>query len=192
MIWPEITRKSIHLSSLVIPLSVLFLPRQVIIIILSCLLVFSLAVEWARFKWPWFSQIFYRLVGKLLRKHEFHHLTGATFIFISALVAMIFFEDWIVMVALLFLNISDAFGALAGRTWGRHFYMEGRSIEGSLAFVISGLLIILLVPNVDLRIAIPGLVIACLMEIFVDGKFDNLAIPIISGFSMQLLLILLY
>lgn len=96
------------------------------------------------------------------------------------------------MVALLFLNISDAFGALAGRTWGRHFYMEGRSIEGSLAFVISGLLIILLVPNVDLRIAIPGLVIACLMEIFVDGKFDNLAIPIISGFSMQLLLILLY
>ena len=96
------------------------------------------------------------------------------------------------MVSLFFLNISDAFGALVGRTWGRHFYMEGRSIEGSLAFVVSGLLIVLLVPDVDLRIGIPGLLVACLMEIFVDGKNDNLAIPLISGFCMQLLWILLY
>lgn len=185
MFWNELIRKSIHMSSLVIPVSVLFLDIRWIRLILLGLTCIAFLVEWARFNWSPFRAFFKQCVGSLLRKHEEKGLTGATCLLISSTIAVFAFDNWIIITSLCFLMISDAMGALVGRFIGRIQIAENRTLEGSLAFLISGLIVVYFVPGTRFEIAIPGAIVASLVEIFIRQIDDNIAIPLISGFFMQ-------
>ncbi len=191
MFWNELIRKSIHMSSLIIPVSVLFLDLRWIRLILLVLTLVAFIVEWARFNWSPFRTFFRQCVGSLLRKHEEKRLTGATCLLISSTVAVFAFNNWIIMTSLFFLMISDAMGALIGRFCGRIRIAENRTLEGSLAFLVSGLIVVYFVPGVRLEIAIPGVIVASLVEVFIRQIDDNIAIPLISGFFMQGLTLIL-
>lgn len=76
----ETLRKSIHLSSLVIPLGyryILNYNRRITFTIVLVALVVSLVVEFHRFWQRSFRKTFHRLFGMILRKHELKDFTGS-------------------------------------------------------------------------------------------------------------------
>jgi dolichol kinase len=183
----ELVRKSIHVTSLWIPLGYMFLPRKQILIPLGVIVVIALVVEALRTFWPFFENVFESMLGSLLRPRERKNLTGATTMFISAFLCIFFFEKWIAILALFLMLISDALGALVGRFWGKHYYREDRAVEGSLAFLVSGLIMIYFVPEANHPVAIAGVFVALFFEVGFVKLDDNFVVPIGSGVVMELI-----
>jgi dolichol kinase len=75
-------------------------------------------------------------------KKEKTVFTGATWVFISALLIIAFFPKFIAVTALTILVISDISAALIGRKFGKTKFL-GKSLEGTLAFFITGIMIII-------------------------------------------------
>ena len=186
----ELLRKSIHVASLWIPIGYMILPEKQILIPLGVIVVIALIVELLRTFWRTFEQAFEHVLGSLLRPREYKNLTGATTLLISAFLSILFFEKWIALLTVFLMLISDALGALVGRFWGKHYYKHDRSVEGSLAFLLSGLVMIHFVPNANHPIAIAGVISALFFEIGFVKLDDNFAVPIGSGVVMEVLSLL--
>ncbi|HED05242.1 MAG TPA: dolichol kinase [Ignavibacteria bacterium] len=189
----ELVRKLIHLCSLLIPITYYFIPKTPTIIILSILTVFAVSLDLARYFSPFVGNIFYKLFGFLLRKHEIDqkkkNLNGATYVFISALLCVIFFPKVFVVTGFSILIISDSLAALIGRKWGKHKFLS-KSLEGTLAFFFSASIVVLVTPKIEglfLEYLI-GIVAAAIGAIVENISFgyadDNLTIPISIGLAM--------
>jgi len=124
----------------------------------------------------------------MLRTHELEkkpYLNGATFITLGALILVLFFPKIIVVASFSMVSISDTFAAVIGKAFGKHRLGE-KSIEGTLAFFLSSLLIVALVPELNMLIGIVMAISATLTEAFIVriGSFkidDNLSIPLVSA-----------
>jgi dolichol kinase len=196
----ELVRKLIHLCSLSIPTIYYFIPRSTAIIILAVLTLLAILLDLSRYLHPGVGKIFYRIFGFMLRRHEVDHrkknLNGATYVFISALISIIIFPKVIFITAFTILIISDSLAALIGRKFGRHKFLS-KSLEGTLTFFISAIIVVLLTPKVEghfLEYAI-GIIAAFIGAIVENVSFgladDNLSIPLSIGLTMWLLYYLL-
>ena len=183
----ELIRKGIHLTMLVLPISYLFLPKVIMLVFIGMGIVFALLVEYARFHIDHFSNWFHGFLGHLLRTHEKKGLTGSTYLLISAFLTILIFEKWIALLALLFMIVSDAFGAMFGKMWGKRFIYKNKSLEGSVVFILTATAFVFLVRESHLFVGIVGVFVACVIEIFVINIDDNLTIPLGSGLIMQIL-----
>jgi dolichol kinase len=122
----------------------------------------------------------------MLRHHELNkerlHLNGATWITLSALMLVLFFPKTIAVAAFAMVSISDTIAALVGKKYGKHRFGD-KSIEGSLAFFISAIIIVSLIPGLFLpagiMIAVAG-TIAEALELKIGGFRidDNLSVPL--------------
>ncbi|NWF49882.1 MAG: dolichol kinase [Ignavibacteriaceae bacterium] len=189
----ELVRKLIHLFSLLIPIVYYFIPQKTAVIILATLAGMALVLDISRYFFPSIGKIFYKIFGFLLRKHELDekkkNLNGATYVLISALVSVILFPKIIFITAFSILIISDSFAALIGRKFGRHKFLA-KSLEGTLAFFFSAVIVVLFTPKVE------GLFVEYLIGFLAAGigavaenisfgfADDNLSIPLSIGFSM--------
>ena len=192
----EIFRKLIHLCSLSIPVVYYFIPRSTALIILGIMTVVALFLDLGRYLSPAIGKIFYKFFGFLLRKHELDHkkrnLNGATYVLLSAFICVLIFPKVIVITAFAILIISDSMAALIGRRFGKHKFLF-KSLEGTLAFFISGIVVVLLSPKIEYMLSeyIIGFVSTALGAIVENVSFgladDNLVIPISIGFAMWLL-----
>lgn len=189
----ELVRKLIHLCSLLIPIIYYFISKTPTIIILSILTVIAVGIDLARYFLPFVGNIFYKLFGFLLRKHEIDqkkkNLNGATYVFISALLCVIFFPKVFVITGFSILIISDSVAALIGRKWGKHKFLS-KSLEGTLAFFFSASIVVLVTPKIEglfLEYLI-GIVASAIGAIIENISFgyadDNLTIPISIGLAM--------
>lgn len=183
----ELSRKTIHLIALIIPICYTFYGKSVVLPMIGLGLIVALVVEVLKKKSDFFQNWFESKVGHLLREHETEGVTGATYLLVSAFVCILFFDRWIALVCLYFMLIADALGALVGRLWGRHYIFHHRSYEGCFVFLLACLTIVIFVPDVPLAVGIPGVVAAFLIDVFAQGVDDNLTIPIGSGLFMQIL-----
>ncbi|MDP1994004.1 MAG: dolichol kinase, partial [Ignavibacteria bacterium] len=147
----EHIRKMIHLCSLSFPIIYYFISRYDAIVILSGLTLFSLSIELLRYVSPKAGEIFIRLFGFLMREHEMDkkkkNLSGATYVFLSALLSVIIFPKVIFLTAFTVLIISDTSAALIGRRYGKHQFLA-KSLEGTLAFFISAVVVVLVTPKI--------------------------------------------
>ena len=185
----EVARKSIHLFSLSIPIIYFFISRQFALCLLLPVTAAFLITDTARYYIPSVSRWFYKWFGWLLRRHETDHkkkrLNGATNVLLSASFCVILFPKIIVLNAFAILIISDTTSALIGRRFGRHRFI-GKSLEGSLAFFISAVLVVLIAPKVDyLRMEYALGIIAALVGTVVEALplkiDDNITIPLSVG-----------
>jgi len=148
----EVVRKLIHLCSLSIPVIYYFITRNEAIIILSIFTFIALLIDLSRLFFPGFGKIFLLFFGFLLRKHELDNnkknLNGATYVLISALICVLLFPKIIFVTAFSILIISDSLAALIGRKFGRHKFLS-KSLEGTLAFFLSGSVVVLLSPKIE-------------------------------------------
>ncbi len=199
----ELVRKGIHLLSLGIPLIYYFIPRTIALWILVPMTVVFITIDLARYDVPFISKLFYKFFGFLLRRHEVdrktHALNGATFMLISAVICVFIFPKFIMISSFTVLILGDASSAVFGKRFGKHKVLgrgTPKSYEGSLAFVIAGVVAVALTPKVDYMlteylIGVAAAVVAAAAEVLsykiVD---DNIAVPITFGLTMWALYIL--
>lgn len=189
----EFVRKLIHLFSLSIPIIYYFIPRNSGIIILSIMTFIALLTEGLRYYVPSFNNFFTSTFGFLLRKHEVDYkrknLTGATYVLISALICIIIFPKIIFITAFSVLIISDIMAALIGRRYGKHKFLA-KSLEGTLAFFVSAILVIFLTPKFlglpeEYLIAVFAVAVGAIAENISFGfADDNLSVPLSVGLTM--------
>jgi diacylglycerol kinase (CTP) len=184
----ELIRKSIHLFMVIIPLSLLFLEKWLVLGVLGGIILLAMTVEILRLRWPGFYRVFEKIFGPLLREHERGHLTGSTYLLMGAFLAILLFDKTIALTVLLFVVVSDGLGALTGRMWGRHNLTKDKTLEGCAVFLLTAGAIVLLTMQDQILIGMMGVVVAFVIDVFVTGLNDNLAIPLGAGAVMHALI----
>lgn len=190
----EIARKAIHLSSISISLIYWQIDRSLALLLLIPLFAGFFLVDLLKNVSEPVSAWYHRSFGAMLRQHELEkerlHLNGATCITLSALLLVLFFPKVIAVAAFSMVALSDTAAALAGKAFGKHRFGH-KSLEGSAAFLVSSLLIVWLVPNLNMHAGITMAVTATVAEAFVIRIAgikldDNLTIPLSSAASGML------
>jgi dolichol kinase len=133
----------------------------------------------------------------MLRPHEmrkeWYMVNGATWVLISATVAVLLFSKIVAITVFSILIISDMVAALIGRRYGKRKLFD-KSVEGTAAFIISAALIVVGLYGIfDLNLifliagvfggTVAGLVEAASVSLKLD---DNLSIPLSAGIVMEL------
>jgi len=195
----EILRKLIHLCSLSIPIVYYFIPRNSALIILGIMAAIALFLDLGRYLSTTIGKIFYKFFGFLLRQHEIdnkkRNLNGATYVLLSAFICILIFPKVIVITAFAILIVSDTMAALIGRRFGMHKFLF-KSLEGTSAFFLSGIVMVLLAPKIEYRFSeyVIGIIAAAFGAIIENVSFgladDNLVIPISIGIAMWILYLL--
>lgn len=184
----EMARKTIHISSIALPIAIYLAPTDLTRRVLAVVTILVLAFDAIRLHEPRFRRAFYFLLGRVLREHERFNLLGSTYLLIAALVCVFAFPKPIAVTVLGFLIVGDAAAALIGRRWGRTKILD-KSLEGSLACLACCLIVGFLYPGSAPGISriVVGSVVATLFELLPVPLDDNLRIPLGAGFAMMLL-----
>jgi dolichol kinase len=185
----ELKRKIIHLSCTILPLSYyFFLSREQIIVLCSIISVFFLVAEFIRFGHRQSSLLFERIFFPLLREEEkTKHITGATYLFISATITFILFRKEIAVPAVMILTIADSFAAIVGKmTVSAKIF--NKSLAGSVTFyLISLALLYIFLPELSWLLLFVAFVVT-LIEALPLGINDNILISMSAGFILYLVL----
>ncbi len=201
----EVIRKAIHFCSLSIPVLYYFLPKSTGLLILIPLTAGFVITDILRHQHPPTARLFQKLFGWLLREHEtgekMKTLNGGTYMLVSATICVLIFPKLFVITAFAILIFGDAAAALIGQRYGKHRILtrnpKKKSIEGSLAFLISAILVVLITPKIahtaaEYFIGIAGAFVGMVAEaLSSDIVDDNLAVPVSIGAAMWVLYLLL-
>ena len=177
----EIRRKLVHLISLSIPIGYALTSRATALSVLIPLSLAFLLVDVLRHVHPGTASLFRRyFFGIVLREKEENTLMGSTYFLLSSTLVILLFPRTIAIVSLLILVISDTCAAWVGKTVGR-VHLLGKTLEGSLAFLVSGLLIVSVYPGLNRFAGGLGVLGATLVELLPIRVDDNFSIPLVAG-----------
>ncbi len=183
----ELFRKAIHLSSLWIPAAIYFMPKLILVPILLIILTGNIILEYGNFKkYAWarksFGVLFFRTLRNKETSREHFQFTGAIYVLLSSLLCLCFFSKEIGAIALTVMLISDSAAALVGRSVGRIKIYKNKTLEGTLAFFASAVIINLLFWQIHPFgwFSLAACLAATMAEVFEDKIEidDNLSIPI--------------
>jgi len=91
---------------------------------------------------------------------------------------------------ILIMGISDALASLIGERFGKHIiriFGQKKTIEGSVAFFISSIIIAcFFVPGLEYRVLIISFILT-IVELLSIAGLDNLILPIVGAYLIQLL-----
>ena len=190
----EVLRKLVHLSSIWMPAALYFLPWWFNAIMFGTFAVLNVLIEIAVFRGvPVVTPLYKALFGRMARESKpgQFRFSGAPPMYASAcLTALCFRTPAVASCAFAILILSDTAAALIGRKWGLRRFSNGKSLEGSLAFLLVGCAIAagfcLLVEKesgATLAIWLGGVAAACAAEFFNEQIHldDNFTIPLIFG-----------
>lgn len=190
----EILRKSIHISSIAIPLIyryVIGYNRKLAMLLLIPIAIIFIIVDTIRIEHRTFKKFYHNFFGIVLRKHELSDFTGAVYVLVSAVISIAVFPHNIAFMALSFLAIGDTLAAVVGLSFGRRkFKNSKKSLEGSLACFTGvffyGFCFYVFDPglNIAMGTITMGALAATLSEMWKLPFDDNIKIPLISGAVM--------
>lgn len=181
----EVQRKAIHFSFSLVPLALFVLSREVGEGIAAAALILAISIDVVRLRVPGVQRFFHKTFGMAMRPHEASELTGSTYLCLAALVCIVLFVVPIAVAALLFLTVGDTAAALIGQRWGRHPLRPGKTVEGSMACLVSSSLVAILVPGLPLVAGLAGAVVATVVELYGTAAIDdNFGIPVLSALAM--------
>lgn len=197
----EFVRKLVHFISLAFPVIYFFTSRKLAIQILLPLTLVILFLDIAKNYHRPSAEIFYRTFAYILRRYEripeMRRLNGITSFLLAASISTIAFPKYVTIMSFVLMTFSDAASALVGRRYGITKIM-GRSLEGSLAFVITAVLVVLITPKIEYRlgeylICSLAAVVGAVAEILSgDAINDNFTIPLSIGAALWLFYFLVY
>jgi dolichol kinase len=188
----ELKRKGIHLCALVIPLSYYsFLPKSLALLIFTPAALISIFIDLVRHKNTFLSRWINWVLGPILREHESWDFTGSSYILSAFVLSVLFFNKEIAVAVICFAILGDMAAALVGRIFGKvKIVNSSKTLEGSLAFFISCLLVIIIIPSFPIWIGLVGALIATIVEALSIPVNDNFSVPLLSGLVMEILWIL--
>ena len=177
----EIKRKVVHLSSLIVPIGYVLTSQKTVLTFLIPLFLCFLLIDLLRHFYPGMGLFFQKYIfGNILREAERSRLMGATYFLFSSILTILLFPKSIAIASLFILMLSDTAAALVGK-WRGRVSIFGKTLEGSIAFFASALLIVWVYPNLD---RFPGFLAALgatVVELLPTQVDDNLTIPLVAG-----------
>ena len=186
----ELNRKIIHLGSVLIPISYLWYVKEqnTMILIMICLFTISMVIDLLRIKLSILNNFFKYFFSKMLREGETNgQITGASWLLLGSLLTIMFFPIYIAVPALIYLTIGDSFAALVGKAFP-YGKVGTKSITGSLTGIIFSSIVALGLNEVlPFGVIILGSIVAMIIELLPHRTLnDNLTIPTLSAFSIQI------
>lgn len=199
----ELCRKAVHLSSLWIAALLWFSPAifsrpQVICGIFFLLLTgLNLLVEYAYYRQnPLAVRLYGPLFGRMLREnHGRFRPSGSPPFLLAAALCGALFPGRIAGYAIAALVCCDTAAALVGRRFGKHRFPNGKSAEGTAAFILTGVLLLAILstglPGTPRQLwfgGMGGILLAAVLELFnTELRLDdNLTIPLAAGGVLML------
>eukprot|EP01097_Dermamoeba_algensis_P009649 TRINITY_DN6886_c0_g1_i2.p1 TRINITY_DN6886_c0_g1~~TRINITY_DN6886_c0_g1_i2.p1 ORF type:complete len:274 (-),score=32.08 TRINITY_DN6886_c0_g1_i2:130-951(-) len=192
----ELKRKGFHFSGLLIPgiylfgLSYQILTHRIASIIMGTLMFICICAEVGRFKIPAFKRFMNENLTAFMREEEKEKYSAILSYCVGVTFSIIVFSPLVAVAAILYLVVGDFAAALVGISYGR-IKIGKKSLEGSIACFISCFIIgSFILWRLDLceQLAFWGALAATLTELLNPNMVDdNLSIPVISGFAIQLI-----
>lgn len=180
----EIRRKAVHLATLIIPIGYGLISQTAILTFLIPFFLLYLAVDLLRHFHPGLATLFKKyFFGRVLRDEEERRLMGSTYFLFASILTILLFPKTIAIVSLLILILSDTAAALVGKGMGRRRLFR-KTVEGTLAFLVSSLMIVWLYPGLDRLVGSVAALGATLIEMLPLPLDDNLTIPLCAGTFM--------
>ena len=200
----EVKRKLVHLSSLWMPAATLLLAPwpwcAPVIFFLLLLLTLVSEHDYAN-GGKYLGRLYGKLFGQMLRnevKPGQWIVSGGAPVLAAALLVNLLFPPWIAAGALTVMLTGDIAAALIGRKFGRHKLVNGKSLEGTVSFIIVGyiaLTVILVITQrpllPDFAIGFAAVLVGGVVELFQKQLWldDNLSIPLSVGLVLLLTLL---
>jgi dolichol kinase len=180
----EMTRKIVHMATLVVPVGYALSSEERVLTFLIPFFLCFLSVDLLRHLHPGLASVFRKyFFGRVLREKEKLGLMGSTYFLFSTILTILLFPKPIAIASLLILILSDTAAALVGKGIGRVSFF-GKTLEGSLAFLFSSLLIVWLYPHLNRFWGSAAAAAAAWVEILPIRLNDNLTIPLVAGAIM--------
>jgi phytol kinase len=185
----EIGRKFIHLSILLAILIYAIIERtyghQKAIITLTGILVLLFFLEYLRLD----QHMTLPFLSKFIRDKEEHKMYGAVFFLAGTIIALGVFDYRIALAAILMATFGDLVAAIIGSRFGITKIFRDKTAmgfgSGLLTNLIVGILILAAYYNIVIVISMAAA--ASIVESFTDEIDDNLVVPIVAGFTGQIL-----
>ncbi len=190
--WLEIRRKIMHTYPIAIPLIYRHISIEMALLILLPICSFYIFCDIFRHFHEGFKKVFDRVITcHFLREHEKYGLIGSSYFIFGALLAIILFPKPGTIASLYILIICDAAAGIVGTGWGRTRIFE-KSLEGSAAYFVSGIIVMILVLQDNplwnglamgktFGWGILAVLGATLIELLPTGLDDSLTIPLVAG-----------
>ncbi|WP_425363813.1 diacylglycerol/polyprenol kinase family protein [Candidatus Tisiphia endosymbiont of Hybos culiciformis] len=188
----EIQRKTFHLYSLIIPIFYLFSSKLVVTTLLFLLTTCVLYIDIARHYNLYVKKFIDRFLAKFMRDEEQNgsfRLSGSSFMAIGFFLTALLFSKGLAISSWLILIVADCLAALVGTKIGKPLE-NGKSLEGSIAFLISAIFISMLVYffigyHTSFTVIIISSIVATIGEFYAKELLinDNLLIPLTYCFS---------
>lgn len=189
----ELKRKALHVASLIIPLGMAELGKPAALFVLLPLASLAVGADVLRVYAPGFNRFIDRYFGSMMRSGERPApgdsvvLNGATWVLVSAALLTLLFPLRIAVPVFTMFLIADATAAIIGRRLGRiHWGSSHRTVEGSLAFLVTGIGTMALFP-LPLGIGAAGVVVAGIVEALPLRLNDNVRVPLAAALTIVLL-----
>lgn len=188
--WHEIKRKIFHLAALVYVVGLIYMPRPVYLIVLTCLFALELSLEIIRLKNAATGRWFAARFGGLMREEEKSKLSGVFWMLLGVLTTVLVAKPVpMAASALLYLILGDAIASLVGmRFGGPHWTGSKKRMSGSLACFAVCLFVgvVLLRPSYEWHVVVIGALAATFLEHIPIRINDNFLIP--TGSALALLI----
>ncbi len=191
----ELRRQLIHVATSIIPLLYYFFPDigpltgpqwvTILFIIFGGAFIFA---DYFRRHSVLIRKVFMFVVAPFIRDVEETKMTAASRIAITFFLIFTIFPLEIAIPACMLLSIADSASAIVGRWIGKHTWFKRYTIEGSLAFIIAGLLMFVIgFSYIPIWKAFIVVVFCAFFEGLMDHFDDNVVIPIAAAVLMMML-----
>lgn len=187
----QIGRRLFHMSiGLIIASTYLvLLDRETLVSLIGLMASLLYVFEQVRTNYPEYSSKL-KVVNKyLLRAEEQLEESAAVPYSMAVLLTILTFPKYVAVISIFILAFADPMSAIIGIKFGTKKIAEGKSLQGSIAFLVTSFLCVLVVshlmiPNPDYRIWILAILHSLLIagfELIPLRIDDNLTIPIASA-----------
>jgi len=184
----EVGRKTLHLLALVIPLGMWGLGTPLALYVLAAGAGIAVAADVARAFLPALNEWIRRIFGPLMRTEELPAVgdgvtfNGATSVVVGAALLLLIFPLRVAVPVLTMTMLADAAAALVGRRFGRHSWGNlSATVEGTAAFVATGLAVMAFFPVLAFGPAAAGVLAAAGVEALPLPVNDNVRVPLVAA-----------
>lgn len=184
----NVTRSLFHVASAMLSLGLLrLLPEKWMLVGASgAIVLWAWSMEIFRRRSPKLNAGLMRFFGPVAHAHEHHQVNSSTWYVTALLLLASFAPRLSAEIALVVLGLADPVAGMIGRRFGRTRIRAGRSLEGSLAFVVTGTLAGLGAAAVFHSLAIGpmvllaavGAIVGAAAEVVSTRLDDNFTIPV--------------
>ncbi len=194
----EFYRKLVHIISTIIPVIYIFTSYGFIVTLVGIGTLLMVLIDVLKRYWTPVGALYKMVFVRILREHERDFskklFTGGTYYAFGIFFSLLLFSMEVAVASILIMIWCDTLAAIVGKSIGRVKIKGNKTLEGSVTFFATGLVIIFLLKYLlphfpPVTFAVFALFVTTLFELYIDKLNDNLTIPLVFGFIFSLTLI---